>query len=116
MEDGSEEQAARSKELGARSVKGEAVRHQLFDHDFKVRMKAKIIRLSCSSSPIIGLRSAFSMYLFSLNKNKIFATSNVERRAVLRKFAKSIRETLPDPSAILLVMLKTAERSCSAKR
>src|SRR6266404_3497611 len=51
-----------------------------------------------------------------LKRNRIFATSNVERRAVFRKFAKSIFETLPEPSAMLFVMLRVAPRSCSAKR
>ncbi len=100
----------RSWELGAGSVD----RFQFFGCDRRVRMKAKIIRLSSSSSPMMFLRSVLLMHPFLLNRNKIFATSKVERRAVLRKFAKSMRETLPDPSAMLLVMLKTAARSCSA--
>src|SRR5438105_10335590 len=71
-------------------------------------MNAKIIRLSSSSSPIMFLTSVLLMYPFLLKRNKIFATSNVERREVLRKFAKSMREMLPDPSAILFVILRTA--------
>ena len=41
---------------------------------------------------------------------------NVDRRAVFRKFAKSLLERLPEPSAMLLAILKTAPRSCSANR
>ena len=44
----------------------------------------------------------------------MLATSNPERRAVFKKFAKAVSEALPDPSAMLFVMLSTAARNCSA--
>jgi len=46
----------------------------------------------------------------------MFATSKIERLEKLRKFANSFEEWLPEPSAILLVILKAAARNCSAKR
>jgi hypothetical protein len=79
-------------------------------------MNASIIRLCCSSSLISGVQSVSASKRSLVKIISMLATSNSDRRAVLRKFAKSAFEALPEPSAILLVMLRVAARSCSAKR
>src|SRR5690606_27044708 len=52
---------------------------------------------------------------FLLNATKeIFAVSKTDLLAIFKKFAKCLSEKEPDPSAILLEILKEALLNCSA--
>src|SRR5438876_6012518 len=125
----SREQGARSRERGAPSAEQGAQRGPCPDpcsllpadseagsHERRERMKEKIIRLSSSRRGKSGSTSGLAMYPCFDRSKSMLATSKTERRDMFRKLAKSAFETLPDPSAILLVMLKVAPRNCSANR
>ena len=50
------------------------------------------------------------------NTRSMLATSKIERRVMFRKFAKSISDALPEPSAMLFETLSMAALSCSLNR
>jgi len=66
----------------------------------------------------LGYTSNLSLWriIFLLSKiNTMLAHSKTDLLAIFKKFAKSLSENEPLPSAMLFEILKAADLSCSAK-